>query len=162
MNKQLWSIRIGLFISFFLCGAVHEAGHLLVAKYDGAEVISWSLIPKIIDGMIVLGHVTVNEFSFSSIGMLVIFKLAGLIITLVPAILVYFHYSRQPSINWIFPYVWIFASPGMAGYDFSHIARILGFSSLGWLMQIVGYLFSSYFLLLFIHQIRRGPPRLFE
>lgn len=116
-------------IMLALYSPVHEIGHVVVAKVDSAEILSVNLFPHFKGFTLVTGSTAVNEFSFSSIEVLILFKMAGFIITFTPAVLLFVYLRRKCSVWWHVPFIWVMAAPGASHQDLIDIGRIwLGYT----------------------------------
>ena len=133
----------------------HELAHLLIARLDGAQVWDWSLLPSIKGSRIIGGYVNVNEFSFSSLGVLIIFKLAGFLFTFIPATIFSVFLYRNNQKFWVYPFAWVMAAPAVSGNDFFDVGRNLGNLVLGRILYFIAYDLTALMLIIFVLLIRK-------
>ena len=109
---------------------VHEYGHYIVTELDGAEVLGVNYFITY-NGTHVMGpSITVNEFTFSSPEVLILYYLAGALITFVPALfLTICLYSERLDI-WRYPYMWVVSAPLVSLTDIDRIFELLGLSGI--------------------------------
>lgn len=145
-NREIASTLIGLIIVFTILSPIHERGHYVVAKWDGAYIyqpIHWFWIdqyglhnPQII----------VNEFTFSSLGALILFRVAGLLVSAIPLGVLSFiiHRKRPAWLNTI--YLPLLASLIISFDDLLNIGRNLENAFLGLVLSLSVSLVPTIFL----------------
>ncbi len=142
-----------MLLMFILYSPVHEFGHWIVANADNAEILGVELFPHIKGDMIAMGCTVVNEYSFSSLSTLVLFKIAGFLITFIPAVLFFVYLRRRDSKLWDLPFIWIILAPAASGNDYLDIGRVTGKIILGKGLYAIGYFVTFIFLCWFLAQI---------
>jgi len=125
------TIRFGLTtVTLLLSIPVHEYGHYIVAEVDGAEILEVNYFISYNGTHITYPCITVNEFTFSSPEILILYYLAGMLITLVPALLLSIYlYSEKLNI-WRYPYMWVVSAPLVSLTDIDRIFELLGLSDI--------------------------------
>jgi len=117
-------------ITLLLSIPVHEYGHYIVAEIDGAEILGVNYFVSYNSTHITYPCITVNEFTFSSPEALILYYLAGMLITFVPALLLSIClYSERLNI-WRYPYMWVISAPLVSLTDIDRIFELLGLSNI--------------------------------
>jgi len=138
-KKNFVPLFLGLIFLFTLFSPLHEFGHLLIATLDGAQIHSVAWFPYIDETGIHSANINVNEFTFSSILILIFFEFAGLLITFTPFPLLFIYLHHRKSAWWTFVFIQVMASFAVASNDLLNVGRILQNSSLGIGLCIVSF-----------------------
>lgn len=123
-------IKENILIACFLVLSipVHEFGHYIVAKIDGAHIYEFNGFVSYNGTHFVGPGVTVNEFTFSSFETLILCYLAGFLITFVPGLLVSIFLYTGGSRYWYYSSTWVVSAPLVSVSDFDRILELLDLS----------------------------------
>ncbi len=115
----------------FIAGAlllsipVHEIGHYIVAKTDGAQIHKFNYMFGLNGTRFINPSITVNEFTFSSLDALILFYLGGFFITFTPGLVVATVLYFMRSNYWKYPYMWVVSAPLVSLSDIERILELL-------------------------------------
>lgn len=125
---------------------IHELGHYIVAKVLGIKIIEVHLIPEIVRGRIGIYLVTDSPSNYTPT-IYIIFKLGGLILTLLLGLVIY----RVSNTEWLIHHakLWIMASPIIATLDLIDVGIIINNIMLGVVLSIACTLIGVIFLFKF-------------
>jgi len=124
LKKTLLAVVLGLLL-IVITMPVHEFGHWIVAMIDGAQIHRVVWFPYFNGTHFINAEITVNEFSFSSIHLLIFCKLAGFLILFIPSILFFTYFFRRSNEWWHVAYILMMGSIITADHDFIDIGRTL-------------------------------------
>lgn len=141
----------------FLYYPLHESGHWLIAYFDGAEIISFHPFPNWENGL-TNPYVLVNGWSFSSIYSLILYYLAGFLITFIPTFFIFIYLYKKESRWWIFPFTWVILSPMASMIDFFSIGRVTRIQYLSIILTF-GIIVTSLFLTIWFIRNAKYPLR---
>jgi len=105
---------------------VHEWGHYIVAKIDGAQVDRINYFCGFNGTHFINPSITVNEFSFSSPAALILYCFGGFLITFVPGLLITVVLYFKGSNIWKYSYLWVLSAPLVSLSDFDRVFELLG------------------------------------
>ena len=105
---------------------VHEYGHYIVAKTDGAYIHNVNYFIKFVDGQFVGPSITVNETSFSSPEVLILCYLWGCLIAFIPGLFLSVILGFAGSNAWKYPFMWVVSAPLVSISDFDRILELFG------------------------------------
>ncbi len=135
---------------------MHEFGHYIVAKTDGAKIHKINYLFGFNGTHFINPSITVNEFTFSSPITLILYCFAGLLITFVPGLIISGILYLRKSAIWKYPYMWAISAPLVALSDIDRVFTLLGLIGLSkWVY--VGLGVSTTLMLGFMQ--RRGKWR---
>lgn len=142
MGRKLNKKRFVLvMISVLLSFPVHEFGHYIIAVLDGVEIQKANFIGLFNGTHFINPSITVNEFTFSSPLILILYNLGGLLITIIAGLIVSVILRKRDSTNWVYPYSWVVVAPLASLSDIDHIFYLLGLSNEArWMHVILGAL----------------------
>lgn len=101
--------------------SVHEYGHLLIARIDGAEVIDFQPWPVITWSGVQNPHTDASPESFSSKNVYILFKSGGFLITFIPSFLLWALLYYKKTKYWGIAFISMFLSFRGARTDFLQI-----------------------------------------
>lgn len=122
-------------ISLVLSIPIHELGHYIVAKIDGAQMYDFQGFISF-NGTHILGPgITINEFTFSSIWTLLLCYFGGFLITSVPGFIASIILYTRKSNSWYYTSMWVVSAPLTSLGDFDRVLELL------WLSDIIKWMY---------------------
>ncbi len=109
---------------------VHEFGHYIIAKSDGATIVDINLTGEYGKDGLTNPHVLVDEFTFSSIPALVSCYLAGFFLTFSIGSIALIVLVYRGSPYWLCAYSWVVVSPLASLNDIERVIQLIGPTSL--------------------------------
>ncbi|GAH47336.1 unnamed protein product, partial [marine sediment metagenome] len=100
---------------------VHEYGHYIVAEIDGAEIQRLNYFCEFNGTHFFNPSMTVNEFTFSSPEILILYYFGGFLITFIPGVLITIALCLVESSLWKYSYLWILSAPLVSLADIDRV-----------------------------------------
>jgi len=107
---------------------VHEFGHYIVAKVDGAQIYEFNSFIRYNGTHFIGPSIVVNEFTFSSFETLLLCNLAGFFITFIPGLIISVVLYARGSRFWYYSSTWVVSAPLVSLSDFDRILELLWLS----------------------------------